>query len=165
MADNELRIGICSCSEFYNGKLQGKTIEIPEGSNSFSIVETVIFDKKQRPSIRQNRPHLFLDVHPVKEGYNTELALINLYPTTRGRGDQVFIGMTSGMSPNLEKRWNCNPQPATVEEILVAIPELVLWRGRERFNKWLTRMTPPGWVMSGSTVMIPENACMPAQLH
>lgn len=146
MYSSELRIGICSCSEGYHGQLNGRVVDIPEIPITLSITEVIISKKDERLSIRQNRPHLFLDVHPTMEGCFTDLTIVNLYPSALGRGDQVFIGFRTKNIPFKETYWK-KSEPATIDEILESIPGILLRRGVGRFNTWMDRMTPTNWVV------------------
>ena len=144
--EEELRIGICACSPFYHGELEGQTIILPDISTTLRITESVVSDDdyKHRPSIRNNRIHFFLDVHHVGNAYHTQLALINLYPK-KGQSDHIFIGTTAKYTDTLEQNWE-QARPPSIEVILAAAPEIMLKKGVKRFESWIARMTPEGWV-------------------
>ena len=157
--EQELRIGICSCTVFYNGQLQDKKVSFPGFAEPFRAREVVIPDNTRWESIHQNRIHFFLDLHTAGKTYDTELSLINLYPNKSGR-DKLFIGMSNGTEVAFYEYWAGKPQPPTVNELLGIIPEIAMRQTRERIRSWLTRMTPPGWSRPEQITTAPSGLCL-----
>jgi len=157
--EQELRIGICSCTEFYRGQLQNQELTIPGIPSSFRVNEIIIPNQERWESIHQNRIHFFLDLHSAGKTYDTELALINLYPNKGGR-DKLLIGMSYGTAVAFYEDWAGQPQPPTVNELLGTIPEIAMRQSRERVRSWLTRMTPPGWSRPEQITTAPSGLCL-----
>lgn len=147
----ELRVGICTCSSVFNGQLVGTDIDI--SGTSFRVQEVSIDKGSQMASIRSNRPHLFLDVDPWRDSIKTELLLVHMISHHR-RIDTVLLGMPRGLAnkrSQLEKVW-LGRIPA-VEGIIESIPEILNQIYENRFDLWLARMTPPGWTLPEQNLM------------
>ena len=140
----EIRIGICGCTQEYLGELAGITIGSVLPQDPLFVREVTIDEYDQRGSLRTTRAHFFLDVHEGAVSRQTEVALsfIQLVSNRRGK-DYLYIG---GMNRKYKRLWR-GPKIPSSFEILEAVCILLRELPREKFEQWLTTMTPKDWVL------------------
>lgn len=142
----ELRVGICGCTPYFHGQLQGQRIMIrlsPTVERVFLIEEIVIPEEKQREALKENRCHCFIDVHPDFRDpslFSVTLSLNKLVPHKGGK-DYLYQAGYDGRS------WGNVAVVPSPREMLAVIRAILQDNGLDRLEKWLAVMTPSGWTL------------------
>lgn len=146
----ELRLGICSCCNSFNGQFEGRRIETQ--GKIFHIREMEINEKKELEDLRNFRTHLFLDAHPKPYGFWTKLQVIQLRPNGNPRYRESLLiadprGFGFGRYSTWGDKWWYGDLPAA-KAVVGAMPKLLGVVSKEVFERWLCRMDPPGWTLT-----------------
>lgn len=145
-----LRVGVCSCSERYRGRLNNQIVTA--GRRRFLLREVSIPEDENLETLLISRCHFFVDLH-----YGDFLTCVKL---TRPKGDffLLLISMkdTVRRIPNYRKPEDgfeireygtarelrrCRRRPPPRGEILRAIVVLLKTMRGKMLNQWLERMT------------------------
>ena len=139
---NVLRIGICSCTTHYHGKLRGRAVFIRtlndrrlKTPRRFLLREVFIPEEKQREALKASRCHFFLDVHCFRRSVDVVLNMNEIDPATPWRPER--LSMLGGW-----KSWIGRHVPR-VSTIVAAIRELVASDTPAEFQRWVQHLSPP----------------------
>jgi len=125
-----LRVGICSCSRYYHGRIRNQRFAV--AGQNFRLKEVAIPEELQSRTIEQKRCHLFLDLHhdhDMQPPYLVNVVLENIQPPTN-------------RDIQLEAEWEGN-QPAPVSEVLTAMQTLLKGLRPRELKNWLKGLARP----------------------
>lgn len=148
-----LRVGICSCTDYYVGKIAGRRITVRRFADgplpeplSFRFQEAIIPDDQGREAIRLIRAHFFLDVHKEERHFDVRLGCNDFQSSGQGTIDLVFIGGSLRLGhPMPDGSWSRRGSLPHAPEVRARIRETLSYFQSRRFFAWLGRVTPEGW--------------------
>ncbi len=154
-----VRVGICSCSNHYNTKFVGRKLTVSRlrdgvlpSPRAFSIIECPIRDAHQRQDLLHSRCHFFLDTHFRGDGHVSVKLLRNELVSNGsqpGMGYKLYLGgmnICASMSKS-KKEWE-RKKPPTSTEVVSALARLLDNIKCNKFERWLTTMTPEDWYLA-----------------
>lgn len=146
----ELRVGICECTDAFGDRLNGRQIDLP--SHSLRLVQVPIGGVDHIPDIRTFRTHFFLDT--VDYSGETRLNQIKFHSPKIPAGEElVRVGHKSDQS-----KWWGGTVP-TPQAIVEAMATILGNMGSAKLGQWLDTMTPTGWTMPARSLVLAAPSC------
>lgn len=137
-----LRVGICSCSSVYRGRLEGLTVEVAR--RRFRLQEVDISEGyESRQELKQSGCHFFVDTHVERRKFEVELSQIVFTSNGRGRGWKLYIG---GVANKLRwarfLSWQAKTPPPPNQLTREGFIRLLTRMDPKRLEHWLQTTTP-----------------------
>lgn len=146
----QLRVGICECTDAFGDRLEGREVRV--GERSLTVVQVPIGGENHTPDIVALRAHFFLDTLPRVNGADTVLRQINLYVDPQTGVDLVRINHRTSHT----QWWDGIP---TLNAVIEGMAKILGNMGEPKLGQWLDRMTPAGWTMPAVQRLVAAASC------